>query len=151
MFTSTTLYMWLRDARRNRRIFIVAPIVLGSLATWSVLDQPEISWLRWATAVFALLAGLFPAIYEALKLDAHVEGIARQAAQFKNLQDRFRQCRSLGPGGEMQDFRSQFETLMSMMEDAREQSITPPEKYFEQARAKIESGHYSFRADNAPE
>lgn len=139
--------MWLRDARRARRVFIVAPIILGALATWSVLDQPEITWLRWATAVFALLAGLFPAIYEALKLDAHVEGIARQAAQYKNLQDRFRQCRSLGPSGDYEAFRTDFETLMDKMEDARDQSITPPEKYFMQAREKIESGHYEFRAD----
>ena len=41
-------------------VSIVVPIVLGALATWSVLDQPVVPWVRWLTATFALLAGLYP-------------------------------------------------------------------------------------------
>ena len=92
LYTSTTLYIWLRQARLLRRVFVVAPLILGALATWSVLDQPDRRWLVWLTALCALLAGLFPAVFEALKLDAEIDGIARQAASFKNLQDRFRQA-----------------------------------------------------------
>src|SRR5690606_405739 len=72
LYTSTTLYIWLREARLIRRVFVVTPVILGALATWSVLDQPVTEWLKWLTATFALLAGLFPAVYEALKLDTHI-------------------------------------------------------------------------------
>lgn len=126
---------------------MTAPIVLGALATWSVLDQPEVVWLQWLTATFALLAGLFPAIYEALKLDTRIEDIARQAAVFKNLQDRFRQAAAISSKGLYEKFLASFEALMKQMESARENSITPPERCFKAAREKIRSGHYSFTAD----
>lgn len=147
LYTSTTFYIWLRHSRRWRRFFIVAPIVLGGLATWSVLDQPEKPWIQWLTATFALLAGLFPAIYEALKLDVHIDEIASQAAEFKNLQDRFRQAARVTALGAFEDFKAEFDALMQRLETARSGSLTPPEHYFSAARRKIKSGDYSFSAD----
>ncbi len=149
LYTSTSLHIWLRQTRGLRRVFIVAPIVLGALATWSVLDQPEATWLKWLTASFALLAGLIPAIYEALKLDVHIDEIARHAAEFKNLQDRFRQAANVTALGPWDDFKVEFAALMDRMDSARTASLTPPERCFEAAREKIRLGHYSFDADAA--
>ena len=149
LYTSTSLYIWLRQSRALRRVFIVAPIVLGALATWSVLDQPDATWVKWLTASFALLAGLIPAIFEALKLDVHIDEISRHAAEFKNLQDRFRQAGSVIALGPWEDFKTAFDVLMERMDTARSASLTPPERCFEAARKKIGQGHYGFEADTA--
>lgn len=150
LYTSTTLYIWLREARLIRRIFVVAPVVLGALATWSVLDQPVAEWVKWLTATFALVAGLFPAVYEALKLDTHIDEIARQAALFKNLQDRFRQAATVAALGPYDEFQTIFDSLMERMDAARSVSITPPERCFKAAQDKVRSGDYRFDSENKP-
>jgi hypothetical protein len=38
---------------------------------------------------------------------------------------------------------------MDRMDVARAVSITPPERYFEEARRKITAGHYNFAVDDA--
>lgn len=148
LYTSTTLYIWLRQARLIRRVFVVAPLILGALAGWSVLDQPDPAWLQWLTATFALLAGLFPAVFEALKLDTQIDDIARQAAAYKSLQDRFRQAATVTSLGPPDAFEAEFRTLMDRMDQARETSITPPERCFKAAQKKIGTGHYEFAADS---
>lgn len=148
LYTSTTLYIWLREARLIRRFFVVAPVILGALATWSVLDQPVADWVKWLTATFALLAGLFPAVFEALKLDTHIDEIARQAALFKNLENRFRQAANIDALGPYEEFRAVFTSLMDRMDAARSASITPPERCFRAAQKKIKAGHYQFDSDN---
>jgi hypothetical protein len=149
LFTSTMLYIWLRETRLYRRIFVIAPIVLGALAGWSVLDQPDAQWLKWMTAIFAFLAGLFPAIFEALKLDIQIDEIVRQAATFKALQDRFRQAATVTALGPFDEFQAEVTALMDRMDAARATSITPPERCFEAARKKIAAGHYDFAVDGA--
>lgn len=147
LYTSTTLYIWLRQARTARRVFVVAPVVLGALATWSVLSQPDAEALKWLTASFALLAGLFPAVYEALNLDTQIDEIARQAARFKNLQDRFRQVGNVMSLGTYDKFQGAFDELMGRMDDARSMSITPPERCFRAAQKKVGAGDYRFNSD----
>ncbi len=147
LYTSTTFYIWLRKVRRRSRFFIVAPIVFGALATWSVLDQPEVPWVKWLTATLALLAGLLPAIYEALKLDVHIDVVRAQAAEFKNLQDRFRQASQITALGPLDEFKAEFDSLMQRVEAARSESLTPPERCFQLAQKKIKKGDYSFTTD----
>ena len=149
LYTSTTLYIWLRQTRVIRRIFVVAPVVFGALATWSVLDKPEPTLLVWLTASCALLAGLFPAIFEALKLDVHEVSIASQAAAFKTIQDRFRQLAAITSLGPYDTFEAEFHKAMGRMDEARAESTTPPERCFKTARKKIAAGHYCFDADES--
>lgn len=149
LYTSTTLYIWLREARLIRRVFVVTPVVLAALATWSVLNQPTAEWLKWLTATFALVAGLFPAVYEALKLDTHIDEITRQAALFKNLQDRFRQAATVASLGPYDEFQATFDSLMERMDAARSVSITPPERCFKAAQQKVQSGDYRFDSETA--
>ncbi len=144
LYTSTSLYIWLRQKKYIRNVFIVAPIILGTFATWSILDQPTIEWLQWATATFAMLAGLFPVIYEALNMDADILDIQKQAATYKNLQDRFRQLETVASKQPYDEFSSAFEEVMSQMEKIRGESITPPERCFKAAQKKIDSGDYDF-------
>ena len=149
LYTSTTLYIWLRQARQIRNIFIVAPVVLGAFGTWSILDRPDSAWLVWLTATCVLLAGLFPAIFEALKLDTHVDLIIRQAATFKTLQDRFRLLATVTALGPFDTFQAEFSETMKCMDETRAISITPPERCFRAARKKIIVGDYCFGTDQA--
>ena len=94
-----------------------------------------------------MLAGLLPSIYEALKLDVHIDEIAKLASEFKNLQDRFRQAANVTSHLPFEDFRAEFNQLMDRMDSVRSGSITAPERYFKAAQKKIKSGDYDFGVD----
>lgn len=147
LYTSTSLFIWLREARRWRVLFIVTPIVFGAIASWSVLQRPEHDWAVWIAAAAGLIAGIFPAVREALDLDLHVDEIARVASQFKNLQDRFRVAADTGPDKPKESFESEVRDLMERLDEARKASVTPPERCFRKAQEKIKAGHYSFTVD----
>src|SRR3546814_12425389 len=86
LFTSTTLFVWLRGVRWQSRAFVAAPIVLGGLAGLSVLQE----WLpAWTIAILAFLARLFPALAYSLKLATSVAQIARLPSPFTPLHARF--------------------------------------------------------------
>ena len=51
---------------------------------------------------------------------------------------------ALGP---FDDFKKEFEALMSRMDEARASSLTPPERFFKKAQTKIKAGHYNFTVD----
>jgi len=145
LYTSTTLFEWLKCLRFWRAFFVVIPIILGGLATWPLLaKQDEYKWL---TGVCALLAGFAPAIYKALDFDVSLNGIAQYAHLSKTLQDRFRQAWRVTALGPFDDFKNEFDDLMTRKDAARASSLTAPERFFLKARKKIEAGHYSFSVD----
>jgi hypothetical protein len=145
LYTSTTLFEWLKSLRRWRLFFVVAPIVLGGVATWPLLAQPND--YRWVTGVCALLAGIAPAIYKALDFDINLTGITQNAQAAKALQDRFRQAWRVTALGSFDDFKNEFDELMARKEIARNASLVAPERYFLKARQKMEAGHYDFAID----
>lgn len=144
LYTSTTLYIWLKVARWYNRAFVVFPIIFGSIATWGVLQTEEYAML---TATCALLAGIIPAIDKALDFKVGVDEISSLAAEFKNLQDRFRQAAYIHSLEDEDCYSKHVESLMQRLEMARERSITPPEWCFKRAQNKIKEGHYSFSVD----
>ena len=132
-------------AEMSRVFFVVAPIILGAVATWSLLTKQ--SGYEWITGTCALLAGLAPAVYKALDFDVSLDVIAKHAHQFKILQGRFRQAwrvTALAPGDA---FEREFSGLMERLDAARSSSLTAPERFFRKAQAKIRSGHYDFTVD----
>jgi hypothetical protein len=138
------MYLWLRRVRRQNTFFVVAPIVLGTLASFSVLRDTAPPWV---IAVLALLASLFPALASGLKIQTSVSEIATAAASFKSLQDRFRQLATITALADSDAAQSELRELMDKLDVARSSSLTAPEAYFEQARKKIEAGDYSFAVD----
>lgn len=145
LYTSTTLFEWLKSMRRYRVLFVVLPIVLGGVATWPLFtQQPGYEWL---TGICAFLAGLAPAIYKALNLDVSLDVIAKHAHQYKILQDRFRQAWRITALGAGESFGKEFCNLMERMDAARSSSLTAPERFFQRARAKIQASHYNFNVD----
>jgi hypothetical protein len=147
LYTSTTFYNWLRSVRRWRRVFVIAPVILGAIAGWSVLDEPKNEVFTLITAICAFGAGIFPALFVALNLNMSIEEISRVAAEFKSLQDRFRQAAEIKSLGNYDEFEAVVEGLMDRLDAARGYSLTPPDKFFEAAQKKIYSGDYDFGVD----
>ncbi len=146
LYTSACLYEWLKSLRFWRFVFIVAPIILGSIATSQLLLKD--SGYKWLTGLSALLAGVFPAVYKALGFDISLTVVAVHAHKFKVLQDRFRQSWRVTSFGAPEEFKKTFDVLMSQMDDARSSSLTAPERFFGKAKNKINAGHYNFNVDS---
>ena len=150
LYTSTSLFEWLKNLRSWKTFFIITPITLGGVATWPLLAHHD--EYKWLTGVCALLAGFAPAVYKALDLDISLKVVAQHAHEFKILQDRFRQAWRIAALGPFQEFKKEFDDLMGRMDSARAASLTPPERFFRKAQAKIKAGHYDFSEDakNSP-
>jgi hypothetical protein len=145
LYTSTTLYIWLRRVRLQKQIFVAAPVILGGLAGLAVLK----AWVAdWIIAVLDFAASLFPALADALKIETNVTQIARDAAEYKALQDRFRRTATITALTDVGDAEQALGELMDRMDLVRSSSITPPEWCFEKAREKIHKGHYDFAVDS---
>lgn len=147
LYTSTTLYIWLRSVRRQRQFFIAAPLILGGIAGISVLKTEFAP--NWLIAVLAWLASALPALADALKIETNVNETARIAAEYKTLQDRFRRLGNITVLGDVGVAEQQLAELIDRLDIARSTSLTPPESAFKKAQRKIASGDYDFRADAA--
>ena len=144
LYTSTTLYIWLRRVRLTNALMVGAPAVLGGVAGVSAL---QLSVPAWITAVCALLAGVLPALGYALKLETRIDEIARLASEYKALQTRFRQLAENVAITDLPRAEILLDVLTGRYEAAVSASVTPPEWAFLEARHKIRGGHYDFEAD----
>jgi hypothetical protein len=142
LYSSTTLFIWLRTLRLMRIGFVVVPIIFGALASWDLLTG--YSSLKWLTALLALLAGLVPAIYAALKLDEHLPTAARLAGEYKNLEIVFADLEKVGPHKPFAEFETEYKAARERLEKANAEAYTAPEWCFRRAQRKIKTGHYNF-------
>jgi hypothetical protein len=149
LYTSTSLFIWLRTLRYLKVIFIVAPLVLGSLAGGKLLLTADVANAKVFSAICAFFAGLLPSIYAALKYDDRLKECILLAAEFKNLQDRFRQAALVASEKSFPEFDTHFNELMNRLELARKSSFTAPEWCFRRAQKKIKSGDYHYDVDIA--
>lgn len=92
-----------------------------------------------------------PSIYAALKYDDDLDKLHAVAAEFTNLQDRFRQVAVISSKKPFREFEADFRCVMDRMEAVRVESVTPPEWAFKQAQKKVQSGDYTFDVDLAAE
>lgn len=147
LYTSTTLYIWLRRVRLHKQVFVAAPIIFGGTAGLAVMED---AMPAWAIAVLALLASLFPALADALKIETNVSEISRTAADYKALQDRFRRVARITAQSDVDAAEAALSELMDRLDTVRSGSMTPPEWAFKKAQKKINAGDYSFAIDSPP-
>lgn len=147
LYTSTSLFVWLRYLRRVKIGFVVVPLVLGSLASWSLLTTSDLHSIKLLTAIFAFVAGLLPTVYAALKFDDHLNEAQYLAGEYKNLQDRFRQAALVSSKKPFEEFEKEVQPVIERLERARGQSITPPEWCYRRAKTKVKAGDYNFDVD----
>jgi hypothetical protein len=144
LWTSTMIFTWLRRVRWQQKAITLAPIILTALAGAAFVKD----WLpAIAVAVIAFLASLIPSIADALDVQTHVEELKRVAAEYKALQDRFRRLARITALGDVDKAEEALGELMDRMDAVRSSSITPPQRYLENARKQIEGGHYDFAVD----
>jgi hypothetical protein len=149
LYTSTSLFIWLRWLRMLRILFVILPLFFGSLGTWKLLTTSNLESVKILVSVCSFVAGLLPAIYGGLKFDHSLEICGQLAGEFKNLQDRFRQVGLVSSQKPFTEFEKDFQALMKRMEAARSHSYTAPEWCFKAAQEKINAGDYSFDVDEA--
>lgn len=142
-YTSTSLFIWLRWLRLIRIVFVVVPIIFGAVAGWDLLKGSG-GTLSIITATMALLAGVIPAVYSALKLDEHLPTAARLAGEFKNLEILFADLEKTGPYRPIEDFDADYKQARGRLEKVNAEAYTAPEFCFRAAKKKIEAGHYEF-------
>jgi hypothetical protein len=147
LYTSTSLFIWLRWLRYLRIAFVAMPLILGSIAGWKLLASADLQSVKVLVAVCALLAGLLPSIYAALKYDDQLEHCKQLTGEFKNLRDRFRQAALVSSLKTFEEFETDFQKLMDRLEAARAHSYTAPEWCFRLAQRKIKSGDYDYDVD----
>lgn len=148
-YSSASLYIWHKRAATWNKVFIVAPIILGGVASSQIVTQFGDEWGIILAAILALLAGFFPAIFEALDLNLKLSSILKSANEFTNLRDRFRQAAKIKSHAPSDEFQTAFEALMDRMDAARTASPPVPEWCFLKAREKIHSAHYKHDRDLA--
>jgi hypothetical protein len=144
LYTSTTLYEWLRCIRFHRKVYIAAPIILGGFASVAVIRE---SLPVAVIALIAFAAGLFPTLFEALGVQTEVDEVSRLAAEYKSLQDRFRRNAAITALTDIDKAEATLSDLMDRMDIARSSSLIPPERFFLKARERIKAGHYDFEVD----
>jgi hypothetical protein len=142
LYTSGSLYIWIRVLRQIRIGFIIVPIVLGGFAGWNLLKS-EAGYPTIA-ATFALLAGILPAVYSALKLDDHLQLAAKLAGEYKNLEIWFGVLEAVSSLKPFAEFEAEFKEAMKRLEAANAHAYTAPEWCFKRAQKKIKAGDYSF-------
>lgn len=148
LYTSTSLFIWLRFCRFTKTFFLVVPLLLGSLSTWNVLTQTETPHTKSFTAICAFLAGVLPAVYAVLKMDRHLDQCCRLAGEFKNLQDRFRQAAEISSLKDFAIFEAEVQPFFKRLEKARSESFTAPEWCFRLAQKKVNRGDYTYTVDD---
>jgi len=144
LYTSTSLYIWLREARRWNRFFTITPVVMGAAAGLLFFKDPANAF--WAS-LLAILTGLVPAIRDALRLDIHLDQIRSLASEYKGLQDAFRQLAKITAPTNVAAAERQLEFLMEQLNRARSHGVTIPERVFKKAQEKVKSGDYDFTVD----
>jgi hypothetical protein len=120
LYTSNTLMVWLRTLRIIRVAFVVIPIVFGALASWEILKGNN--RFEYITATMALVAGLVPAIYAALKLDEHLPTATRLAGEYKNLEILFADLGSIGPHKPFDVFEAEYKEARGRLEAANSEA-----------------------------
>ncbi len=147
LYTSTSLFSWLRFLRWMKILFAGVPLICGSIAGWHILVNSQSPKVQYLIAICSFLAGLMPSIYLALKLDDHLDDCKRLAGEFKNLQDAYRQVALVSRHKPFDAFEAETKKLNERLENARKESVTPPEFFFKRAQKKVKSGDYSFDLD----
>jgi hypothetical protein len=144
LFTSTALYIWLREARWWNRAFTITPVVMGAAAGLLFFKDPaNVFW----SSLLAILTGMVPAIRDALRLDIHLDQIKGLASEYKGLQDAFRQLAKITAPTNTAGAERQLDFLMEQLNRARAHGVTIPERVFKKAQEKIASGDYDFSVD----
>lgn len=145
LYTSTTLYYWLKDLIFMKGCFIVLPIIFGGFAGMKVLGGSDLSGSKYVIAIATMLSGILPSIYSGLQLDSTIKEVKTYASKYKILQGEFRRLQKIYSSD--LEFEKLFRKAVSELNDVKAASLVPADKFFKKAQKKIKKGNYSFDLD----
>ena len=143
-YTALTFTIWLRFLRWLRVFSWTAPVILGAVATWTIVGES----IPWLAATCAFVAVLIPPTFQAAKLDSSIKQYAMMAGEFTNLRDRFRLTAEYGSLKPFGEFETAFNALHARLEKARARTLTPPHVCFLIARGQWQKGYYKLDEDH---
>jgi hypothetical protein len=142
LYTSAALYIWLRTLKQIRIVFVILPIVLAGFASWDFLSSETSDPVL--AVLFALTAGIFPAVYSALKLDDNLQIVAMLAGEYKNLEIVFATLENVSSLKPFREFEAEFNQAVERLQAANAHAYPAPEWCFKRAKNRTKKGHYSF-------
>lgn len=140
LYTSTSFYIWLRCLRFWRGSIWFAAVACSTVAASSIVS--DFGWPAPVVAGLTLAGVLLPAVVKALKLDETIEAYSEQAAKFKNVEGRLGRAGRVWSEASSEVFESEARSAFEDLDEARLQSLTPPEWCFKKAQKKIQTGDY---------
>jgi hypothetical protein len=130
LYTSTAMYIWLREAKMWELGFDADAGDLGAAAGITFFQDPKNA----VSARPLRSTGLMPAIPNARRLDIHVDQIKSLAAEFKALRDGFRQIGRITVDEGVAEAHRRLDALMEQLGRARSYSVTILERIFKKAQ-----------------
>jgi len=147
LYTSTSLFIWLRCLRVVKMLLVGLPLIFGSIASGKLLVGGPKDTAQYFPALCSFLASVIPSLYVALKFDERLEECVRLSAEFKNLRDEFRYAANVHSLKAPSQFQAEVDKSLQKLHEARKASFTAPEWCFKWAQRKIAAGHYAFGVD----
>lgn len=141
LYTSTSFYIWLRVLRFRRTAIWILAVIASTIAASSAVTDLQIPALL--VAGLTLAGVLLPGVVKALKLDDTIEKFAKQAALFKYSESALRRASDVWSNKSIEDFEKEARAAFESLDEARLESLTPPEWCFKAAQKKIQSGDYT--------
>lgn len=139
LYTSSSLYEWLKLLKFLDGLMTISPIIFGSLATWKVLDTGD---SKFFVSFCALMAAIIPIIQKSSKIKEKIAEVGKAAGCYTNMRDRFRQIAMISAHKDVPNLEIDFQALMQKMEEVRLNGTTAPELSFKAAQRKIKLGDY---------
>ena len=140
IYTSTTFYIWLRILKCVRgAIWVLAAASSAAAASTVLSKQPGFEVV---IAMLALLGVILPGVIKAMKVDDAIESYEVAAASFKKAEGELRRAAEVWAHKDHEEFEKEARAALSMLDEARNPSLTPPEWCFRMAQKKVQSGDY---------
>lgn len=148
LYTSGALFEQVRRLREIKVGFIMANVAIAAVAGAEGLFRFLPPEYEPVPVFLAVIAGLLPTLYGALKFDDGLEQARALSGEYKTLEYEYRYLITVATHGDTKILRARYDAASARFEAAAQQAFTPPEWAFEKTQAKIKAGTYDF--DGAP-
>ena len=140
LYTSTSFFIWLRWLKIIRAVTWIVAVGAGSAAASTALSEREN--LELLIAGLALLGVILPGVLKAVQLDETIEAYVEAAAKFKNVEAALRRAADVWSHKPYEEFETEARAALAALDEARKNSLTPPEWCFRPAQNKVKAGDY---------
>lgn len=146
LYTSGALFEQLRYLREVKVGFVIASAGIATFAGAEGLFRFLPPNFEPVPVFLAVIAGLLPTLYGALKFDDGLERARALSGEYKTLEYEYRYLITVAKHGDARILRARFDAASARFEAAAQQAFTPPEWAFKKTQAKVKAGTYDFES-----